>query len=140
MALEEISWGQRVLNLEPNALFTEYSDQNEINAHNVIQRYLSQKGFAITKTRQAAAIALFVYGAVFPILNLFEPASRMFRRFRLVVPPPALIPGFLVGALLAWFDRPTGLEEEIGEFLFALCFALLVPLWLLQQFPSETKE
>jgi hypothetical protein len=41
--------------------------------------------------------------------------------------------GFFLGAFLAWADWPTGREEEIGEFLFSLCFALLVPLWLLQQ-------
>jgi hypothetical protein len=41
--------------------------------------------------------------------------------------------GFLLGALLAWFDWPTRREEEIGELLFSLCFAMLVPLWRLQQ-------
>ena len=50
----------------------------------------------------------------------------------MVAPPPALIPGFLLGAVLAWFDWPTRREEELGELLFSLCFALLVPLWRLQ--------
>ena len=65
--------------------------------------------------------------------HLSHHHHHLFRRIRLVVPPPALVLGFLLGSFLAWADWPTGREEELGEFLFALCFALLVPLWLLQQ-------
>ncbi|MBC8012822.1 MAG: hypothetical protein H7X74_01855 [Methyloceanibacter sp.] len=128
MALEEFSWGQRVFKVESNEFFQQYSDQKEINFHNVMQQYLERNGYAVTKTKKLAAIVLFTYGVIFPILNMFT-----FRNFRLVIPPPALILGFFVGALLAWYDRPTGREEEIGELLFAMSFASLVPLWLLQQ-------
>jgi hypothetical protein len=44
-----------------------------------------------------------------------------------------LCSAFFLGAFLACPDWPTGREEEIAELLFALCFAVLVPLWLLQQ-------
>lgn len=133
MALEEISWGQRALKIEPGAFFQEYSDQKEINFHNVVQQYLKRNGYAVAKTRKIAAIVLLAYGVVLPILNLYAPLRSFFRTCRLVVPPPALMLGFFLGSLLAWFDRPTGREEEIGELLFAMSFALLVPLWRLQQ-------
>jgi hypothetical protein len=133
MALEEISWGQRALELEPGAFFQEHSDQQEINIHNVVQHYLKRHDYPITKTRKIAALVLVVYGVVLPILNAFERPKALLRRLRLVVPPPALMLGFLLGALLAWFDWPTRREEEIGELLFSLCFAMLVPLWRLQQ-------
>jgi hypothetical protein len=133
MALEEISWGQRSLKIEPGPFWQEYSDQKEINVHNVVQHYLRSHGYAITTTRRIAALVLLVFGVVFPVLNAFKAPRAFFRTCGLVVPPPALTTGFLFGALLAWFDWPTGQEEEIGEFLFSLCFALLVPLWLLQQ-------
>jgi hypothetical protein len=133
MALEEISWGQRALELEPSAFFQEHSDQQEINIHNVVQHYLKRHDYPITKTRKIAALVLVVYGVVLPILNAFERPKALLRRLRLVVPPPALMLGFLLGALLAWFDWPTRREEEIGELLFSLCFAMLVPLWRLQQ-------
>jgi hypothetical protein len=99
----------------------------------VVQQYLKRHHVPITKTRKIAALVLVVYGVVFPILNAFERPKALFRRLRLIVPPPALMLGFLRGALLAWFDWPTRREEEIGELLFSLGFALLVPLWLLQQ-------
>lgn len=38
MALEEISWGQRVLKIETTEFFHEHSDQKEINFHNVMQQ------------------------------------------------------------------------------------------------------
>lgn len=133
MALEEASWGERLFDIQPGEFFQEHSDQNEINFHNVMQHYLKHHGFVVTKTRQIAAIVLLVYGVILPILNAFAPVRSGLRTCRVVVPPPALIPGFLLGAVLAWFDWPTRREEELGELLFSLSFALLVPLWRLQQ-------
>jgi hypothetical protein len=141
MALEEISWGQRMFNIESAAFFQHYSDQNETSFHNVVQQYLKQHGFAVTTTRQIAAIVLLAYGVVLPILNVFTPFRSWFRACRVVVPPPALVPGFLLGAILSWLDRPTGREEELGELLFALSFAFLVPLWRLEQnYLAESAE
>ena len=122
-----------MFDIEPGEFFQEHSDQNETNFHNVMQHYLKHHGFVVTKTRQIAAIVLLAYGVILPILNAFAPFRSWLRTCRVVVPPPALIPGFLLGAVLAWFDWPTGREEELGEVLFSLCFALLVPLWRLQQ-------
>ena len=126
-------WGERMFDIEPGEFFQEHSDQKEINFHNVMQHYLKHHGFVVTKTRQIAAIVLLVYGVILPILNAFAPVRSWLRTCRVVVPPPALIPGFLLGAVLAWFDWPTRREEELGELLFSLSFALLVPLWRLQQ-------
>ncbi len=133
MALEEISWGQRALQIQPTAFWQDYSDQKETNVHNVVQHYLRSNNYLLTTTRKIAAVVLLIYGVVFPLLNACKGPRALFRKLLLVVPPPALALGFLLGALLAWFDWPTGSEEEIGELFFALCFALLVPLWLLQQ-------
>jgi hypothetical protein len=133
MALEEISWGQRIFHTQSGGFFQQHSDQQETNFHNVLQYYLERHGFVVTTTRQIAALVLLVYGVVLPILNTLAPFRSRLRACRVVVPPPALIPGFLLGAILAWFDWPTSREEELGELLFSLCFALLVPLWRLQQ-------
>ena len=77
MALEEISWGQRVFAIEPGEFFRTYSDQNEINLHNVMQQYLSQE-YALTQTRRLAALVLFLYGVIFPVLNRFVPFAIFF--------------------------------------------------------------
>ena len=98
-----------------------------------MQDYLERQGSPIVWTRKIAALVLFAYGVILPILNRFATFASLFPKLRLVVPPPALIPGFFLGSFLCWADWPTGREEELGEFLFSLCFVLLVPLWLLQQ-------
>jgi hypothetical protein len=133
MGLEEISWGQRVLQIETGEFFQKYSSQKEINVHNVVAPYLRRHGYAVRTTSQIAAIVLFTYGVILPTLSAFRGPRALFRKFRLIIPPPALMVGFFFGSLLAWFDWPTGEDEELGEFLFSLCFVLLVPLWRLQQ-------
>lgn len=131
--LEEISWGQRILDIKSSEFFEKHSDQKEINVHNVVQGYLRREGYIINRTRSIGAIVLFAYGVVLPILGAFPGPRALFRKFRIIIPPPALMPGFFLGSLFAWFDWPTGQEEEFGEFLFSLCFMLLVPLWWMQQ-------
>lgn len=116
-AMEEISWGQRVLQVESPAFFEEYSDQQEINAHNVLQQALK------FKTKNVAQAVLFVYGVCVPLLLRGPRGQRLCRRVGCVIPPIALVPGFLLGVLLM-YDVPTGQEEEIGEFVFSLCFLL----------------
>ena len=94
--------------------------------HNVVQHYLRSSNYLLTTTRKIAACGPADSTAiVLPLLNACEGPRALFRKLLLVVPPPALALGFLLGALLAWFDWPTGSEEEIGELFFALCFALL---------------
>jgi hypothetical protein len=44
MALEEISWGQRVLKIETTQFFHEHSDQKEINFHNVMSNSSNEAG------------------------------------------------------------------------------------------------
>jgi hypothetical protein len=119
MAFEEISWGQRLFSLTSPEYFLGNSDQQEINVHNVLQQKLD------FKTKDLAALVLSVYGILMPLLALNRHIDALLKRFGLLVPPHYLIPGFLIASLLM-FDIPTGFEEEIGEFLFALCFLLFM--------------
>jgi hypothetical protein len=119
MAFEEISWGQRLFSLTSPEYFLGNSDQQEINVHNVLQQKLD------FKTKDVAALVLSVYGVLMPLLSLNRHVAALLQRFRMLVPPLYLIPGFLIASLLM-FDIPTGFEEEIGEFLFGLCFLLFM--------------
>ena len=101
------------MGIEPGAFFKTYSDQQEIGLHNVMQDYLKRQNSPIVWTRKIAALALFAYGVILPILNRFAPFARLLPRLRLVVPPPALVPGFFLGSFLCWADWPTGREEEL---------------------------
>jgi hypothetical protein len=126
-SLEEISWYQRIFDIKSPEFFLEHSDKREINIHNVIQKWgknLSIFGIAYDlKTKHIAGLTLFVYGTCLPIIALNRRISSFFRRKQFVIPPPILSFSFLIAALMM-FDKPTGKEEEIGEFFFSICLFL----------------
>lgn len=119
-ALEEISWGQNMLEIESPQFFIENSDQQEINVHNVLQKWYQ------IKTKHVAGLVLFVYGVLLPVLVFNDKIKHFFKRIGFFVPPGVLCISFLIGAVMM-LDQPTGDEEEIGEFFFSLCFFL----WML---------
>jgi len=57
------------LGIEPGAFFKTYSDQQEIGLHNVMQDYLKRQDSPVVWTRKIAAVVLFAYGVILPILN-----------------------------------------------------------------------
>lgn len=117
--LEEISWGQRVFDVETTGVFNEYSDQNEINLHNTFQ------GIFRIKTKHIALVVLFIYGSLLPgLLRNREINSDNILGRQFILPPMFLRGGFTIAAIFM-LDFQTGHEEEIGEFLFSLCFFLM---------------
>jgi hypothetical protein len=119
LALEEISWVQRIFHIKSPQFFLENSSQREINVHNVIQKRLG------VKTKHIAGLSLFVYGVCLPLLVTNRKAKRLLAKCALVVPPPTLLLGFLLGAIMM-IDWPTGEEEELGELFFSVCFFLFI--------------
>ncbi|NEU08426.1 hypothetical protein GZH53_08910 [Flavihumibacter sp. R14] len=118
--LEEISWGQRLFNMKTEGVFAKYSDQNEINLHNTLQ------GLAMVKTKHIAMYALFLYGVLLPwLIRKGKLNGNWLFRNQLIVPPTFLGSGFLI-ATLFMIDVPTGNEEEVGEFLYSICFLLMM--------------
>ncbi|MEJ7778165.1 MAG: hypothetical protein WKF68_01140 [Daejeonella sp.] len=120
--LEEISWGQRVFEIETTGVFQEYSDQNEINLHNTFQ------GIFHIKTKHIALLVLFIYGSLLPrfLLNRNLNSGNLIER-QFIIPPMFLRGGFTIAAILM-LDFQTGHEEEIGEFFFSICFVIMM-LW-----------
>ena len=120
--LEEISWGQRVFEVETTGVFHEYSDQNEMNLHNTFQ------GLFHVKTKHIALLVLLIYGSILPgLMRYRNPQYGMFPLRQLVIPPMFLRGGFTIGAILM-LDFQTGHEEEIGELFFSICFFIMM-LW-----------
>ncbi len=114
--LEEISWGQRVFGVESPEFFKKHSDQKEINLHNTFQEKTR------IKTKHIALLVLFIYGVILPlyIKNKRYRFNKMF-----IVPPPFLIPAFLI-ATLFMLDFPTEQEEEYGELLYSVAFFVFI--------------
>lgn len=127
-AFEEISWGQRILNLESGSFFLRNSDQGEINLHNTFQ------GITGVLTRQIALLVLLIYGVVMPVVIKRGSPKWLLPLSRLVVfPPDYLAMGFIFASILM-LDMPTGMEEEVGEFYYGVCFLLfLTDFWKQQK-------
>lgn len=95
VALEEISWGQRLLGYQPPAYFLEQNYQQELNLHNVVG----------TDLRMLAMQAILLgYGVLLAGTAWITPVGARLIRLRVVTPPPALIPSFAVlAAMYAWY-------------------------------------
>ena len=135
LGFEEISWGQRVFQIESSEFFLENSDQQEINVHNVINEWFD------VRTKHVAAFVLFIYGVVLPLLALNPKINTFFQKIYLIVPPLFLILGFSLGAFLT-LDIFSGKEEEVAEFFLSLSLLLFIILENLKsdQFQNKIKE
>lgn len=110
VAMEEISWGQRVAGFRPPSYFLEHNFQQELNLHNVVEtdlRKLALEGL------------LWGYGVGLPILALVGPLRRLLDRIGVAAPPVLLVPGFL-GAVLAYREYPWRFTGELVELMFGL--------------------
>jgi hypothetical protein len=139
VALEEISWGQRLLGIENPAFFVAYSDQKETNVHNVVQK--------VTRVTMKWPVGLgyVAYGALLPVWAAASRAGpagahlsmlRRLTRWGVLIPPLSLVRGFLLASLLM-LDLPTSDEEEIGE-LFGVLALVLVLLAERTRYPRST--
>lgn len=114
VAMEEVSWGQRIFSLETPSLFLEQNSQREINLHNLFMG--PGKGLH-NLIKRCAFYVILVYAVVIPVAlafsGRFRPASRW------AVPTPGMMPIFLLAALMLMsFQRYR--TEEIAEYLLGL--------------------
>jgi hypothetical protein len=119
--MEEISWGQRIFQIESSEFFIANSDQQEINVHNVINEWFS------IRTKHVAAFVLFVFGVGLPLIALNKRMKILFEKIHIVVPPLFLSFGFALGAFLT-LDIFSGREEEIAELFLSLSLLLFIIL------------
>ncbi len=122
VAMEEISWGQRIFGLESPELFREKNLQGETNLHNFFTG-----PFATTLKHALAyviAAGLVVYGAAYPwALRRGMALARWCDRRGLAPPPGYLWPVFVAAAIIE--VEPVGLNEaEVAEILVG--FGLLI--------------
>jgi hypothetical protein len=119
-AIEEISWGQRIFNVKSPEYFVEHSDQQEINIHNVVNQRFN------VRTKHVASLGLLAYGAALPILGLSNAFDEFTHRLGIIIPPPVLIPGFLIGSFMTWDRYFNGQDEEVAEFFFSILLLLVM--------------
>lgn len=115
VAMEEISWGQRVFGQQPPEYFLAENYQQEINLHN----------FASTSLRMWTFRAIILgYGVLLPLLTLSSWVRRRFDELAVVAPPLELSPSmfalFWVHLHYPWKFTGEIIECGLGfAFLFA---------------------
>jgi hypothetical protein len=129
MGLEEISWGQRLLHIEPPAYFKARNIQGELNLHNLIRSI----------DYELLGVGIAVWALAFPIVTLtFPRLDARVRQLGFPVVPLYLMPAFLVAVLyILTLGLPIATDaasiplflDEWGELYFG-CGALLLALHL----------
>ncbi len=94
IAMEEISWGQRVLGYRPPVYFLEHNYQQELNIHNVVP----------TDYRKLILMLSIVgYGIALPLSGSFKSVQNGLRRVGIVTPHVGLLPAFAATALVYYY-------------------------------------
>jgi hypothetical protein len=115
VAMEEISWGQRVFGHRPPDYFLAQNYQQEINLHNL----------AGTKLRLFAFRGIILgYGVLLPLVAFVPIARRLLERLAIVPPPVGLTPSMLamfwIHTAYPWKFTGEVIECALGfGFLFA---------------------
>lgn len=122
-ALEEISWGQRVLGIESPEWFLKHNKQGEINVHNLLIYGVNINKLVFGKI---LAILLGVYLLAVPLLYRFKERFRDFiDRWRIPVAQNYQILLYLIVAILIQLHlsiakKAGELQELSGCFFFLL--------------------
>lgn len=112
VAMEEVSWGQRLVGYRPPAYFLEHNFQQELNLHNVVA----------TKYRKLALAGVIGgYGVALPLLFVLPAGAGLLQRLGVAAPPLGLVPAFLV-TLVAYLWYPWTHTGEWVEFMLGLGF------------------
>lgn len=112
VAMEEISWAQRVFAYRPPAYFLEHNFQQELNLHNVVDS---------DYRKLAVKAVLLGYGVLLPLAALYRPLRRFLGRWSIVAAPALLAPSFLA-AYLAYERYPFDFTGEWVEMMMGLGF------------------
>jgi hypothetical protein len=115
VAMEEISWGQRVFGYRPPEYFLAQNYQQELNLHNI----------ASTEARLLAFRAIILgYGISLPLIASIPAVDRMLQRLAIVPPPIELTPSMLA---MLWIhaEYPWKLTGEVIEGAVGLGFIFI---------------
>ncbi len=112
VALEEISWGQRLIGYRAPELFLARNYQQEFNLHNVVDYNLR---------RALMLLILSGYGVVAGLAGLIDPLRVRMEQMRVVLPPAGLAPAFGVAAAI-YAGYPADLAGEWVECAMGLAF------------------
>lgn len=112
VAMEEFSWGQRVLGFRPPDYFLAENFQQELNFHNVIETDVRKLGLKAT-------IALFCI--LLPIAGALREPREFLERIKVTAPPLAIVPAG-IATYWAYESYPWKFSGELVEVMLGLAF------------------
>jgi len=116
VAMEEISWGQRILALPSPTLLKEYNFQGEINLHNT-------SSLIEYNQHHIAAVAIFLWGIFLPVLTSKWGKLRCWcSKLGIPIVPIHLWP-FILLAIFFLTNDWTSKGYEAGELFFGIAIA-----------------
>ncbi len=112
VAMEEISWAQRLFGYRPPTYFLAQNYQQEFNFHNVVD----------TGYRKLALSTVIVgYGIWLPLAALFSVLKTWFERIGIIAPSITLLPAFS-GTLVLYIWYPWSHSGEWVELMLGVSF------------------
>ena len=118
VAMEEISWGQRLFSFRPPAYFLQDNFQQELNLHNIMPGPLRQR---------LLQILILGYGVLLPLTQWAPALKSLVGRVGLVSPAAELAPGFaLTFVFYVWY--PLDFTGEWVELMFGLAMLFAAAL------------
>lgn len=135
---EEISWGQRIFNIESSEFFKKYNAQGETNLHNTIINDTKINKLVFGK---GIGILLIFYLAVFIPLYRYRPAFKdQVDRFAIPIATNYQIAAYILALLLIQVGMESSKKGELLEFtlthIFLLNFAFAYNREIFQRKPS----
>lgn len=121
---EEISWGQRIFDVQSNDFFLQNNAQQETNLHNMVV-----DGVKLNKIifSNLMSICFGIYFLVLPILWLKTPKIKtLLDRFGISVGRPVHIVIFLIATAIILIPIQHEKKWEIWEYAFALIMFMIV--------------
>ena len=123
VAMEEISWGQRILDISTPEILRQVNFQGEIGFHNI--RAISPDSI----TYLVVSLGFLGYGFILPMLVLYSRrVLRLVENLNLPLPPLHLSPFFIATAYFLYFSKvvaPIAKSSEIGELFMGISMACL---------------
>jgi len=121
--MEEISWGQRLLQIRTPDFFWENNIQEELNIHNLLTG--PEDTLLKDSVEIALVTALLSFGLAFPLLLRFDwdLAHRM-NSIGIAAPPLYLSPYFIAGAMMELGILNFN-EAEVAELLIGIALAFM---------------
>ncbi len=127
--MEEISWGQRLLQIETPDFFWERNTQEEMNVHNLFTG--PESTLLKDVIEYVLATALVSFGLIYPLLlKLRWGLAVRVERVGLAAPPLYLWPFFVTGAVLE-LELFSFNEAEVAELLIGAAMTFMCAHYLL---------